>query len=245
MKREKTHVTQSVRRTEVKNERNRTIEWHVSARARDADLARRTLERILRWRCWRFASFGVSLAETTTAPAIVNKDIPSSVSKFLLKHPLRATPFAASRHQNQGFRVWPRHPMPCDGALPPPSSTRARTTPTSDSATIKIIPSPPGFKSPNSSRHRRHPCPTSHPCETSSNARGAHPPHEDEDENDACWSRRAIRTSGGRLTRSTRVDGNVHARAQRGGAGGGHGKHPSFGARLRVEDATGGRNAFE
>lgn len=53
-----------------------------------------------------------------------------------------------------------------------------------------------------------------------------------------------MRTSGGRLTRSTRVDGNVHARAQRGGAGGGHGKHPSFGARLRVEDATGGRNAF-
>lgn len=40
MKREETHVTQSVRRTEVKNERNRTIEWHISARARDADLAR-------------------------------------------------------------------------------------------------------------------------------------------------------------------------------------------------------------
>lgn len=149
---------------------------------------RRTLERILRWRCWRFASFGVSLAETTTAPTIVNKDIPSSVSKFLLKHPSRATPFAAARHQNQGFRVWPRHPMPCDGALPPPSSTRARTTPTADSAAIKIIPSSSSFKSPNSSRHRRHPCPTSHPFETSSNARGAHPPREDEDE-DRCTTR--------------------------------------------------------
>jgi hypothetical protein len=215
-------------------------------RRRGSTKTRRTLERILRWRCWRFASFGVSLAETTTAPTIVNKDIPSSVSKFLLKHPLHATPSAVARHQNQGFRVWPRHPMPCDGALPPPSSTRARTTPTADSAAIKIIPSSPRFKSPNSSRHRRHPCPTSHPVETSSNARGAHPPREDEDEDedDACWSRRAIRTSGGRLTRSTRVDGNVHARAQRGGAGGGHGKHPSFGARLRVEDATGGRNAL-
>ena len=53
------------------------------------------------------------------------------------------------------------------------------------------------------------------------------------------------RTSGGRLTRSTRVDGDVHARAQRGGAGGGHGKHPSFGARLRVEDASSGDSGVD
>jgi hypothetical protein len=112
---------------------------------------------------------------------------------------------------------------------------------------MKIIPSFPPFAFPTSSRHRRHPCPTSRALGADViDAHGAPLPRSGRTRKTERDARRIeARTSGGRLTRSTRVDGDVHARAQRGGAGGGHGKHPSFGARLRVEDASSGDSGVD